>query len=110
LDPAACQRAANIFRALGDPMRLQMLALLLERERCVTEITEALGDNISAVSQRLRLLRAEAIVVHRREGKHVFYALADHHVAQLISNGLAHARETGEARPTLTTVGSSEKA
>jgi ArsR family transcriptional regulator, lead/cadmium/zinc/bismuth-responsive transcriptional repressor len=89
----ACEKAAGIFRALGDTARLQMLAMLSEGDMCVTEIADRLGDNLSAVSQRLRLLRAERIVRQRREGKHVFYSFADRHVAEMISNALAHAEE-----------------
>ncbi len=92
-DRHACERAAGIFRALGDSARLQMLALLSSGDLCVTEIADRLGDNLSAVSQRLKLLRSERIVKHRRQGKHIYYSLADRHVAQLISNALAHADE-----------------
>lgn len=93
LDATSCQRAADIFRALGDPTRLRILAMLLDREMCVSEISEALDDNISAVSQRLKLLRSERVVAHRRQGKHIYYRLDDQHIAELISNALAHARE-----------------
>jgi ArsR family transcriptional regulator, lead/cadmium/zinc/bismuth-responsive transcriptional repressor len=89
----ACEKAASVFRALGDTARLQMLAMLAEGDLCVTEIAERLGDSLSAVSQRLKLLRAERIVRQRREGKHIYYSFADHHVAEMISNALAHAEE-----------------
>ncbi len=89
----ACAKAAGIFRALGDTSRLELLALLAEGDLCVTEIADRLGDNLSAVSQRLRLLRSERIVKQRREGKHVYYSLADEHVTELIANALAHAEE-----------------
>ncbi len=89
----ACARAAGIFRALGDTSRLELLALLAEGDLCVTEIADRLGDNLSAVSQRLRLLRSERIVKQRREGKHIYYSLADEHVTELIANALAHAEE-----------------
>jgi ArsR family transcriptional regulator len=89
----ACERAAGIFRALGDTSRLQMLAMLAEGDLCVTEIADRLGDNLSAVSQRLRLLRSERIVKQRRDGKHIFYSFSDSHVAVMISNALAHAEE-----------------
>lgn len=72
---------------------MQVLSLLAGREMCVSEIAAALGDNLPAVSQRLKLLRSERIVTQRREGKHIYYALADRHVADLIANGLAHAAE-----------------
>jgi ArsR family transcriptional regulator, lead/cadmium/zinc/bismuth-responsive transcriptional repressor len=93
LDQAACQRAAGLFRMLGDPARMQVLALLAGREMCVSEIAAALGDSLPAVSQRLKLLRSERIVTQRRAGKHIYYALADKHVVDLIANGLAHAEE-----------------
>jgi len=89
----ACEKAAGIFRALGDTARLQMLAMLSQGDMCVTEIADRLGDSLSAVSQRLKLLRSERIVRQRREGKHIFYSLADRHVAEMISNALAHAEE-----------------
>jgi ArsR family transcriptional regulator, lead/cadmium/zinc/bismuth-responsive transcriptional repressor len=93
IDRDACERAAAIFRALGDTSRLQMLAMLADGDLCVTEIAERLGDNLSAVSQRLRLLRSERIVKQRRNGKHIFYSFADGHVAEMIANALAHASE-----------------
>ena len=49
---------------------------------------------MSTISQRLRVLRAENIVVRRRQGKHVLYSLVDRHVAELVLNALAHADET----------------
>jgi ArsR family transcriptional regulator len=90
-DAAACHRAADIFSALGDRNRLRLLTLLMGGEMCVTEIADALGDSLSAVSQRLKLLRSERIVNFRRQGKHVVYSLDDQHVVDLISNALAHA-------------------
>lgn len=91
LQSTACQRAASIFSALGDPNRLRLLGLLIHREMCVTEISAALEDNLPAVSQRLKLLRSERIVSYRREGKHVYYSLDDEHIVELIRNALAHA-------------------
>ena len=93
VDPVSCARAVAIFRALGDPARLRILCLLMRGRRCVTEIAEALGDSLPAVSQRLRLLRSERIVTYRRQGKHVFYGLADQHIGELVANALAHASE-----------------
>ena len=97
-DDRAYQQAAGIFRALGDPARLHLLTLLLDGERCVTDLAQLLDDNLPAVSQRLKLLRSERVVRHRRSGKHVFYALADQHIAELIINGLDHAREADSPR------------
>ncbi len=93
LDPLFSQRAADIFRALGDASRLRLLALMLHGEMCVSEIATTLHDNLPAVSQRLKLLKSERIVTSRRAGKHVYYKLADQHIADLISNALAHASE-----------------
>jgi DNA-binding transcriptional ArsR family regulator len=86
-------RAASLFFALGDPARLRLLASLEGGERCVSELAQSSGEEMSAVSQRLRLLRFHGIVSRRRQGKHVFYALADRHVAELIRSGLQHAAE-----------------
>ena len=90
---AAVERAARLFRALGDGPRLRLLELLAQGERCVTELVDALGEKFPTVSQRLRILRSEGLVVRRRQGTHLFYAVADRHVADLIHNALAHAAE-----------------
>src|SRR5919201_13924 len=81
---AAAERAARLFRALGDVPRLRLLCLLTEGEWCVTEIVAAVQEKFSTVSQRLRVLRTEGLVTRRRQGSHIFYALADRHVADLI--------------------------
>lgn len=95
-DLLVCERTANIFRALGDVNRLRLLSLLANQEMCVSELTLVLRDNLPAISQRLKLLRAERLVSTRRQGKHVFYRLADQHIAELIANGLAHGEEPDE--------------
>lgn len=93
-------RAARLFRALGDVPRMRLLSLIAEGPACVTELAEAENENISTVSQRLRVLRAENLVTRQREGKHIRYALADAHVFELITNALAHASEgSGAASP-----------
>ena len=92
-DDDAVERASRIFRALGDGPRLRLLQLLADGERCVTEVVVAAGEKFSTISQRLRLLRSEGLVTRRRQGTHLFYALADRHVADLIENALAHASE-----------------
>src|SRR5581483_3914172 len=91
--PADLERASRIFRALGDAPRLRLLELLMQGECCVTELVDASREKFSTVSQRLRLLRSEGLVMRRREGTHLFYALADRHVADLIRNALDHAGE-----------------
>lgn len=82
-----------MFRVLGDAPRLRLLELLTQGEWCVTELVAAMQEKFSTVSQRLRLLRAEGLVIRRRQGNHIFYALADRHVADLMHNALEHAQE-----------------
>jgi ArsR family transcriptional regulator, lead/cadmium/zinc/bismuth-responsive transcriptional repressor len=89
----AFERAASIFRAASDVSRLKLLERLADGEWCVTELAEAAGTGLSTVSQQLRLLRSERIVVRRRAGKHIYYALADRHVSDLVRNALEHATE-----------------
>jgi ArsR family transcriptional regulator len=93
----AFERAAALFRAASDVSRLKLLERLADGEWCVTELAEAAGTNLSTVSQQLRLLRAERIVTRRRAGKHIYYALTDGHVRDLIRNALEHAAERGGA-------------
>jgi ArsR family transcriptional regulator len=95
---AAFSRAAALFRTLGDAERLKLLETLAHGEVCVTELSEASGYNISTVSQRLRVLKSDGLVVHRREGRHIFYALADRHVVELVRNALDHASEPTDPR------------
>ncbi len=89
----AFETAAGLFRAVGDPERLRMLAILARGERCVTELAEAVGASLSTASQRLRVLRGEGLLQRRRDGKHIYYSLADDHVSELIGNALDHASE-----------------
>jgi len=93
VQPGAIERAAGIFRAMGDGPRLRLLTLLGQGEACVTEIATAEGEDLSTISQRLRVLRNEGLVSRRRNGKHILYGLADQHVADLVFNALAHASE-----------------
>jgi ArsR family transcriptional regulator, lead/cadmium/zinc/bismuth-responsive transcriptional repressor len=99
VNEAALERAARIFRALGDVPRLRLLAVLAQGGACVTELAASAQENLSTVSQRLRVLRAEDIVVRRRRGKHIDYYLADQHMLDLIFNALAHASESRPVPP-----------
>ncbi len=91
--PLALERAARLFRALGDEARLSLLQRISEREACVTEMASATGEGVSTISQRLKLLRAEGLVKRRREGKHLYYSLVDGHIYNLIRNALEHSEE-----------------
>jgi ArsR family transcriptional regulator, lead/cadmium/zinc/bismuth-responsive transcriptional repressor len=90
---SAIEQAARVCRALGEPARLRLMARLATGERCVTELAEIEGEELSTISQRLRVLRAENVVVRRRTGKHINYALADGHMTDLLAIILAHASE-----------------
>lgn len=92
-EPGRLERAAAIFRAMGEVSRLRLLERLTEGELCVSELAEESGDDLSTVSQRLRVLRTEGLVTRRRDGKHILYALADEHITTLVRNALSHAHE-----------------
>lgn len=92
----AFERAAALFRAVGDVARLRVLEQLSDGEWCVSELAQTAGVGLSTVSQQLRLLRNEHLVTRRRSGKHVFYGLADAHVADLVRSALEHALERDE--------------
>jgi DNA-binding transcriptional ArsR family regulator len=91
-DPRSAARAAAMFQAMGEPPRLQILALLLERgPLCVCDIAEMTGDAVATVSQRLKVLRAAGLLTGTRSGRHIHYAIADRHVATLVRNAFRHA-------------------
>lgn len=92
-DEHARARAVRLFKALGDEARLRTLEMLVGREACVSELAAATDEQISTVSHRLRLLRSEGLVNRRRDGRHIYYSLADQHVFELIQNALEHANE-----------------
>jgi ArsR family transcriptional regulator, lead/cadmium/zinc/bismuth-responsive transcriptional repressor len=91
--PDALERAALIFRALSEVPRLRLLALLSQGPSCVSELAAAEGEDLSTISQRLRVLRAERLVKRQRQGKHINYSLADQHSLGFVFNALAHASE-----------------
>ena len=82
---------ARIFRVLAEPARLRIVTALLEAgELCVCDLAATVGLSETSTSQHLRVLRAERAVRNRREGRTVFYALADAHVRLLLDVSLAH--------------------
>lgn len=89
----AFERAASLFRAAGDLARLRLLHKLDTGEHCVSELALASETKLSTLSQQLRVLHQERIVKRRRDGKHIFYSLADDHVRELIRAALQHADE-----------------
>lgn len=81
---------ADFFKVFGDSTRLKILYALLESEMCVGDIAESLNINQSAISHQLRVLRQNDLVKFRKEGKTVYYALDDNHVANLLEQGFCH--------------------
>ena len=90
VDGLTANRAAELFAALGDPSRVRLVSALLEGELCVCDLAAVLGMTQSAVSHQLRLLRTLHLVTPRRDGRIVYYRLADDHVARLFSQGMEH--------------------
>ncbi len=84
---------AELFKVFGDSTRIRILFVLFEAEVCVCDLAEALGMTQSAISHQLRILKQNKLVKNRREGKSVFYSLADDHVRTIIAQGRDHLEE-----------------
>jgi DNA-binding transcriptional ArsR family regulator len=84
LGPDEAAELAETLRALGSPARLRLLTELVDSERTVERLAVAAGLSLSATSHHLRLLRSLRLVRARRDGRHVHYALHDHHLADLL--------------------------
>lgn len=93
VDPAAYDAAAALLKALVAPIRLALVDLLSETPRCVHELVEALDAPQPLVSQHLKVLRSASLVATTRRGREVVYRLADDHVAHVVRDAVAHARE-----------------
>lgn len=85
--------AAQLFKVLGNPSRLELMCLLGESERTVGQLAVTAGLSQPLVSQHLRTLRDAGLVVAERHGKEVTYQVADHHVTHVIADALAHVLE-----------------
>jgi len=83
---------AELFSALGDPSRVQILSALMQEEMNVGDLAEIVGISHSAVSHHMRHLRQMRLVRARKDGRHVFYCLDDDHVRDLLDRGLEHVR------------------
>lgn len=90
LDGIIATHVANLFKALSDPTRVRIISLLAHTELCVGDLCLVLGMTQPAVSHQLRLLRNLRLVNVRKEGRHIFYTLADEHIHDLFHQGLAH--------------------
>ena len=84
---------AELFKVFGDSTRIRILFVLFEAEVCVCDLAETLHMTQSAISHQLRILKQSKLVKSRREGKAVFYSLADEHVRTIIAQGREHIEE-----------------
>lgn len=84
---------AELFKIFGDSTRVHILFVLLESEMCVCDLAQILCMTVSAISHQLRVLKAADLVRYRRDGKTVFYSLADDHVKSILSQGIEHINE-----------------
>ena len=81
----AAQLKADLFKSLGHPLRVQVLEQLVAGERSVGSLAEALGSELSNLSQQLAVLRRAGVVVTRREGNSIYYALRDQGTVELLA-------------------------
>lgn len=84
---------SSFYKILGDNTRAKIIGALDEGEMCVCDLAALLGMTKSAISHQLRTLREANLVKNRREGKVIFYSLADNHVSTIFEMGLEHIRE-----------------
>lgn len=84
---------AELFKVFGDSTRIRILFVLFEAEVCVCDLAAALNMTQSAISHQLKILKQSKLVKSRREGKSVFYSLADGHVRTIIAQGREHIEE-----------------
>lgn len=84
---------AELFKVFSDSTRIRILSVLSCEEMCVCGIAQLLGMTQSAISHQLRVLKQSRLVKFRREGKTVYYSLADAHVSSIIQQGLEHIEE-----------------
>ena len=83
----------ELFRIFGDSTRVRILYVLFESEMCVCDLAKTLNMTQSAISHQLRILKQMKLVKNRREGKTVFYSLADGHIKTIINQGMEHIQE-----------------
>lgn len=86
-------RLAGLYKVFADTTRIKILYALFRSELCVCDLAELLGVTVSAVSHQLRVLKQAELVKYRRDGKTVFYSLADDHVRTIIDQGNEHIHE-----------------
>ena len=84
---------AELFKVFGDSTRIRILFVLFETEVCVCDLAQALNMTQSAISHQLKILKQNKLVKSRRDGKSIFYSLADEHVRTIIAQGREHIEE-----------------
>lgn len=84
------EQLAPLFKALADPTRLKIVYALSRDELCVCDVASIIGSSVAAASHHLRLLRSSGLARYRREGKMVFYRLADECVATILETAMRH--------------------
>lgn len=84
---------ADFYKVFGDETRIKILCALFQAESGVCCLAEAIGMTQSAVSHQLRILKQMKLVKNRKEGKTVYYSLADEHIQRIINQGLEHITE-----------------
>lgn len=84
---------SELYKVFGDSTRIRILFVLFEAEVCVCDLAAALNMTQSAVSHQLKILKRNRLVKSRREGKSIFYSLADGHVRTIIDQGMEHIEE-----------------
>ena len=85
---------SRLFSSISDPTRIRIIHALVENDRLnVTEIAEHTSLSVSAISHQLRLLRDRSLLTADRQGRSVYYSLADDHVSSLMNSGVDHANE-----------------
>ena len=84
---------SELFKVFGDSTRIKILYVLLESDMCVCDLAQILNMTQSAISHQLRILKQSKLVKYRREGKTVFYSLADGHVRTILDQGMEHVAE-----------------
>ena len=92
-DKNSIEGVAGVFKLCGDPTRVGILCALSRHKLCVCELAAVLEMSSSAISHQLRVLKQSRLVKFRREGKTVFYSLADDHVYRIINQGMEHIAE-----------------
>lgn len=93
IDEEVLYDVADLFKIFADSTRLKILYSLFHDELCVCDIADALNMSQSSISHQLRTLKQSRLVKYRREGKSVYYSLADDHVKTIIYQGIEHSEE-----------------